>query len=136
MRFGSPSARKWLLLVSAAMLAAGGSLHLIALRQASVAADQSTLSSFFKAALKGLWLNDSLSTLVLAAVLSCIAFRPRLASKQLILLLALIPLSSAVGLFATMGNFYAGYLMLTIAALIVLSGTSMGAPTVDVASPA
>jgi hypothetical protein len=121
MRWVSKSTSKWLLVLSAAILATGGSIHGLAYPKALTVADHSALPPFFQGALKGLWLSDSLSSLALALVLVCIAVNPRLAATPLILLLALIPLAVAVVLFYTMGNFFAGYLMLAAAGAASLS---------------
>ena len=121
MRGGSRTVSRWLLILSAAILAIGGSIHGLAYPKASTVADQSTLPPFFQEALKGLWLSDSLSSLTLALALACIAANPRLAATRLVLLLALMPLTVAVAIFLTMGNFAAGYLMLVAAAATLLS---------------
>jgi hypothetical protein len=125
----SQSASKWLLILSAIVLAAGGSLHALAYAKASEAADHSTLPPFFQSALKGLWLSDSLSSLSLAVALAGIAAYPRLAAKPLVLVLALTPVASAAALFSTMGNFFAGYLMLIAAASALLGATLRPADT-------
>ena len=117
---GSKSVSKWLLVLSAAILATGGSIHGLAYPKASTVAGHSTLPPFFQGALKGLWLSDSLSSLTIALTLACIAANPRLAATPLVLLLALMPLATAVVLFLTMGNFFAGYLMLIAAAAALL----------------
>jgi hypothetical protein len=121
MRRGSKSVSKWLLLLSAAILATGGGIHGLGYPKASTVADDSTMPPFFQGALKGLWLSDSLSSLTLALALVCIAVNPRLAATPLVLLLALTPLAVAVVLFSTMGNFFAGYLMLVAGAAALLS---------------
>jgi hypothetical protein len=121
MRWGSKSLSNWLLVLSAAILAAGGSLHGLAYPKASTIADHSSLPPFFQEAFKGLWLGDSLSSLTLALVLASIAAKPRLAAAPLVLLLTLIPLTASVTLFLTIGNFIAGYLMSVAAAAMILS---------------
>jgi hypothetical protein len=121
MRQGSRSASKWLLILSAAIIAAGASVHGFAYAKAATVTEHSTLPPFFQAALKGLWLSDSLSSLLLAIALASIAAKPKLAAKPLVLLLALTPLAMAVVLFSTMGLFFATYLMLIAAASALLA---------------
>jgi hypothetical protein len=101
-------------------LAAGGAIHALAFPKAATVAEHSTLPAFFSAAFKGLWLSDSVSSVALALAFGSIAANPRMASRSLIVLLALAPLAYATAIFATMGNFFAGHLMLLagIAALI------------------
>src|SRR5271168_1463167 len=106
-----------LLTVSAALLASGGVAHALAYAKASAIAEHSTLPRFFSAAFKGLWLSDALSSMVLALIFGLIALRPAMATRPLIMLMAASPIAVAVAIFCTMGNFYAGYLLL-------LSGTA------------
>ena len=121
MKPGPQSIARWLLVLSAVMLAAGASMHGLAYRKVSAIAEQSTLPSLFQAAFKGLWLGESISSLALALLLVCIAANPRLAATPLILLLALIPIGWAAALFSTMGSFFAGYLLLLAAASTLLA---------------
>lgn len=121
MRQQSQSAVKWLLALSATVLAAGASIHGLAYTKAAAVAEHSTLPPFFQSALKGLWLSDSLSSLVLALVLASIAAKPKWAAKPLLFFLALTPLGMSVVLFLTMGNFSAGYLMLIVAVSVLLA---------------
>jgi len=79
------------------------------------------MPKFFAAAFKGLWLSDSLSSLALALVFAAIALVPRLATKPLIVLIAVGPIAVAIAIFVTMGNFYAGYLTM-LAGMAALSG--------------
>lgn len=97
-------------------------MHTMAYPKATAVLDDSTLAAFFAAAFKGLWLGDSVYLLWLALVLSTIAAWPRLASRALVLILALGPLASAVALYATMGNFFAAHLLLLAGALALVGG--------------
>jgi hypothetical protein len=121
MRHHSQSAARWLLALSALVLAAGGSIHGFAYPKAAAVAEHSMLPPFYQTALKGLWLSDSLSSLLLALVLASIATKPQLAAKPLLLLLALTPLGMSVVLFLTMGRFFASYVMLIAAAAALLA---------------
>ena len=116
-----------LLAVSALLLAGGGLAHALAYARASAVAEQSTMPKFFAAAFRGLWLSDALSSMVLALIFGLIALRPAMATRPLIMLMAASPIAVAVAIFCTMGNFYAGYLLLLsgTAALLgaVLAGT-------------
>ena len=115
---------KWLLFLSASILAAGSSVHGIAYAKAAAVTEHSSLPPFYQAALKGLWLSDALSSLLLAVALASIAAQPRLAGKPLLFLLALIPLAMAIVLFSMMGNFAPGYLNL-IAAISALLAVAL-----------
>ena len=120
MKVYSQSAAKWLLILSATVLAAGASLHGFAYRKAAAVVEHSTLPPFYQRAFEGLWLSDSLSSLLLAFALASIAANPTLVSKPLFILLALTPLGMSVIVFLTMGRFFASYLMLiaTVSALL------------------
>ena len=111
---------RWLLALSSFILATGAAIHALAYPSASAAADHSALPSFFAAALKALWLSDSVSSLMLAIALAIIAARPHLAGKPLIMALGIGPLCMAAVLFSTMGNFVAGYLMIVAGAAAVI----------------
>lgn len=115
------SAVQGLLALSATVLAAGASVHGLAYPKAAAAAELSTLPPFFQSALKGLWLGDSLSSLLLALVLASIAAKPEWAAKPLVFLLALTPLGISVVLFLTMGRFFASYLMLFAGLSVLLA---------------
>jgi len=109
------------LAVSALLLAGGGLAHALAYVRASTVVERSTMPKFFIAAFKGLWMGDASSSIALALVFAAIAFFPRLATKPLIMLIAVGPIAVAIAIFATMGNFYAGYLTM-LAGMAALSG--------------
>jgi hypothetical protein len=115
-------ASRLLLVLSALDLAGGAVIHAMAFRKASVVAAHSTLPAFFTAAFKGLWLCDSITSLGLALALGAIAVSPTIAARPLVIILALPPLGFAVALFATMGNFFPGYLMLLAGAATLAGG--------------
>ena len=111
------------LLGSAALLSAlGGAIHAAAFRKATIALGASNLPGFYAGSAKGLWLSDSATLLILAAVFAILALRPSLASQQVVMLIALIPAATAVMLYAFLGNFFAGHLLLVIATLASLGG--------------
>jgi hypothetical protein len=56
-------------------------------------AEHSTLPAFFSAAFKGLWLSNSVASVALALAFGSIAAFPGMASRSLVVLLALAPLS-------------------------------------------
>lgn len=115
-------ASRLLLGMSALDLAGGAVIHAMAFRKAAVIADHSTLPAFFAAAFKGLWLCDSITSIGLALALGAIAVSPAIAARPLVIILALPPLGFAAALFATMGNFFPGYLMLLAGAATLAGG--------------
>jgi hypothetical protein len=115
-------APRLLLAFSSLCLAAGGAVHALAFAKAATVAEHSTLPPFFSAAFKGLWLCDSITSVALALALGSIAAFPGMASRSLVMLLALAPLAFATAIFATMGNFFAGHLMLLAGTLALIGG--------------
>lgn len=120
MKFSLRVTSRPLLALSAIILAMGAAVHALAYAKASAVADHSMLPGFFAMAFKGLWLSDSVSSLMLAVLLAAIAARPQLAAKPLVVLVGVGPLCIAAVIFATMGNFAPGYLMLAAGAAAVV----------------
>jgi hypothetical protein len=123
-------ASRLLLALSALILAGGAVIHALAYPKAAVIADHSTLPAFLSAAFKGLWLCDSLTSIGLALPLGVIAALPTIAARPLVILLALPPLAFAWVLFATLGNFFAAYLMLLAGAAALAGGLLHGSHSV------
>jgi hypothetical protein len=117
---------RFLLALSALCLAAGGTVHALAFPKAAVVVDHSTLPPFFAAVFKDLWLFDSINSVDFALVFGAIAAFPAAASRWLVMLLACAPLAIAVGMFATLGNFPPGYVMLVAGGAALIGGALMG----------
>lgn len=122
-------APRFLLAFSALCLAAGAAVHTLAFPKAAAVADHSTLPPLFAAAFKGLWLFDSINSAAFALAFGAIAVFPAMASRGLVMLLACAPLAVAVGVFATMGNFPPGYVMLVAGGAALIGGALMGGQT-------
>ena len=103
-------------------MAAGGCLHGVAFPKAAGVLSQSNLPDLFVAAFKGLWLSDSATLLSLALVFGFMALRPDSVNRPLTLLLGLVPLASAVCIYSTMGNFFAGHILLLSGGAVLLGG--------------
>jgi hypothetical protein len=115
-------APRLLLLFTALCLAGGACVHALAYPKAAHIAEHSALPAFFTVAFKGLWLIDSVASLVLAMAFGSVAAFPGTASRSVVVVLALAPLAFAMALFATMGNFFPGYLMLAAGAAALIGG--------------
>jgi len=115
-------ASRSLLSLSAVILASGAVIHAMALPKAAVVADHSTLPTFFVGAFKGLWANDSITLAGLALTLGAIASFPTIATRSLVIILALPLFGFAAALFATMGNFLPTYLNLAAAVATLVGG--------------
>ncbi len=82
---------RFLLALASLLSAVGGALHAAAFRKALTAIAASNLPRFYGGSSKGLWLADSATLFILAAVFGLIAARPSSATKQVVVLVALIP---------------------------------------------
>jgi hypothetical protein len=122
------SASRALFALSALIMAAGGILHALAFRTAAPVIAHADLPPFFAAAYRALWWSDSTCSLVMAVIYSLLAARPATAPKLLSSLLGLIPLATALSMYATMGRFYAFYLLLAAGASAVAGGVLGGRP--------
>jgi len=113
---------KFLLAFASALSAAGGALHAAAFGKALTVIGASNLPRFYGGSSKGLWLADSATLFILAAIFGLIAARPAMATGPLVMLVALIPAATAVLLYVFLGNFFAGHLLMAIAALAFGAG--------------
>ncbi len=114
---------RFLLTVASFLAAVGGALHAAAFSKAQAAITASNLPRFYAGSSKGLWLADSATLIILAAIFGLIAARPSTATRALVMLVALIPAATAVMLYTFLGNFFAGHLLLAIAALAFVAAT-------------
>ena len=116
---------RFLLIFATVLLITGAALHVAAFNKALPIVDASGLPPFYSGSFKALWLADSATLFVLAAILMVITARLQMATRSLLILLALIPLASAILLYAFLGNFFAGHLLFAIAALVVVAGVRL-----------
>src|SRR5215813_11977617 len=79
-----------LLAFSSLLLVVGGAFHAAAFNRTLDAIATSNLPPFFGNSLKLLWLADSTTMFILAAVFVLIASRPSMVTKPVVVLLALI----------------------------------------------
>jgi hypothetical protein len=96
-------------------------VHAFAYKKAVAAVAISNLAAFYAQALKGLWLIDSATLVILALSFGVLALRPALASALVIALLALIPAATAGLLYYFIGPSPPAHLLLFAAALTFLA---------------
>ena len=111
-----------LLAFSSSLMAFGGTMHALAFHRTLSAIAASKLAPFFGNTLKLLWLGDSATMFVLAAIFGLLAVRPAVATRPLVLLVALVPAATAVLIYVFLGNFFAGHLQLATAAAAFSAG--------------
>jgi len=107
--------------LTAVVLLGGGLMHAAAFDKAASAASNSDLPPFYGNSLKGLWLIDAATLITLAVAFGCLAFRPSLASKPIVLLLAMIPAATAFFLYRFIGNFLPAHMLVAAAAAAVVA---------------
>src|SRR5690348_1987440 len=101
-----------LLFLSAFLFAFGAWIHTSAFGKVSAAIAKSDLADFFGKGFKTIWLMDSSVQMILAIVFAFVAIRPNAATKPIVVLIALIPLTTAIFAYYFLGNFIAGHLFL------------------------
>jgi hypothetical protein len=110
------------LIFAALLLAVGALMHASAFNKIASAIADSNLVPFAANSLKILWLADSATSLLLAAVFGLIAVRPSAATRPVIVLLALIPAATAGLIYNFIGGFVGGHIMLAAAVAALVGG--------------
>ena len=113
---------RFLLALSSLLSAAGGAIHAAAFRTALTAINASDLPHFYAGSSKALWLGDSTTLFIVSLILGVIAARPSKATRAIVVLVALVPLATAILIYTFLGSFFAGHVLLAIAALALLAG--------------
>ena len=98
---------------SAIVFAFGAYIHTSAFGRMSEAAAKSDLLPFFGNGFRTLWLMDSTVQIALALVFAIVAIRPSAATRPIVILIALVPLSTAGFIYYFIGNFVGGHLFVT-----------------------
>jgi hypothetical protein len=110
-----------LFILAALLLAGGGVVHAAAFRGALPAFAASRLLPFYANASKALWLSDATTLIAVGLFCLYLAVRPEAASRAAILLVALIPLATAILIYGFIGSFLPGHILIA-ASLLVAAG--------------
>jgi hypothetical protein len=110
-----------LLAFAAIILAFGAYVHTSAFGKVSDAVTKSDLPDFFGKGLEVLWLQDSALQIIFAVVFAVLAIRPSAVSRWIVIMLALLLLTTVAFVYYFIGNFIAGHLFL-IAAIAAILG--------------
>ncbi|HEY7180482.1 MAG TPA: hypothetical protein VIC84_03635 [Blastocatellia bacterium] len=113
---------RFLLAFSSLLLVVGGAVHAAAFNLPLAATAKFHLDPFIGGSFKLLWLADSTTMFILAAVFGLIAARPSVATRLLVTLLSLIPAATAVLVYVFLGGFFAGHLLMATAAAAFFAG--------------
>ena len=97
---------------SAIVFAFGADIHTSAFGRMSDAVAKSDLPAFFGNGFRTLWLMDSAVQIALAMVFAIVAIKPNAATRPLVILVALVPLSTAGFIYYFIGNFVGGHIFL------------------------
>src|SRR5262249_55230382 len=89
-------APRFLFGLSALLLALGGAAHAAAFPRALRGLAESGLPPFLANGMKALWLADSTTSLVVAAVFAAAAARPEPSARALLMLAALVPAATGI----------------------------------------
>ena len=115
-------APRFLLAFSSLLMTIGGASHAAAFNRTLAAVATSDLAPFYGGSLKLLWLADSATMFILAALFGLIAARTTTVTRPVVLLLALIPAATAVLVYTFLGNFFAGHILLVTAVAVFFAG--------------
>lgn len=107
-----------LLAMAAAIFAFGSVMHALAYESSLARVEATGLPRFLVTELKVLWLADSSTLLAAAIVFGYLAAKPAAASRLVIALIALVPLGTTVLLYALLGPFYSGHMLLAACVMI------------------
>jgi len=97
---------------SAIVFAFGAYIHTSAFGRMSDTVAKSDLPAFFGNGFRTLWLMDSAVQIALALVFAIVAIKPNAATRPLVILVALVPLSTAGFIYYFIGNFVGGHIFL------------------------
>jgi len=101
--------------ISALLLGFGAFVHTSAFGKVTSAVAKSDLPEFFGKGLKVLWLQDSALQIIFAIVFAVLAIKPTAAPRWIVIMLALLLLSTVALVYSIIGNFIAGHLFLAAA---------------------
>jgi hypothetical protein len=111
-----------LLAFAAVILILGGAMHAAAFKRASAAIAAVNLIPLYANSFRALWLIDSATLFILALLFGVLAFRPRLATRSIVILLALIPAATALLIYNFVGSFFPAHMLITAAIAVFVSG--------------
>lgn len=102
-------------------------IHTAAFGRMSDAVAKSDLPAFLGDGFRTLWLQDSVIQIVFAIIFTLLAIRPASATKPIVVLIAIIPITTAVFIYHFIGNFIGGHIFLAAGLAAVLGGLMLPA---------
>jgi hypothetical protein len=123
---------RFLLGTTGLLSAAGAAVHAAAFGKALPVIANSQMPAFYSGSFKALWLADSAMMTILAFASIFLSIRVRQATRLMLFLLALFPLATALLIYAFLGGFPAGHILMAIAALLIFASISIPAENLQV----
>ncbi len=109
---------------TALLLTVGGLMHAAAFNRTLSVLAAGSLPPFYTESFKVLWLSDSTTLICVAVVFGFIAARPSVATRWVIVLLALVPAAISVLLYIFMGSFFPAHILAIAAVCAIWAGMS------------
>ena len=116
-----------LLAFSAIVFAFGAWIHTSAFGRMSDAVAKSDLPPFFGNGFRTLWLQDSVLQIVFAMIFAVVAIRPAAATRFVVVILGLLPITTAILIYHFIGNFIGGHIFLVGGLAAILGGLMLPA---------
>lgn len=110
-----------LLVLAALLLIGGGVFHALAFGKALPIIGSAHLPDLYARFFKALWLCDSTTLIATGLFFALVAARPSIAGRWAIVLVALIPAATAVLVYAFVGNFLPGHILVTASLLAIVA---------------
>jgi len=112
---------------SAIVFAFGTWIHTAAFGRMSDAVAKSDLPAFLGNGFRTLWLQDSAIQIVFTIIFALAAIKPAAATKPIVVLVAIIPITTAVFIYHFIGNFIGGHIFLAGGLAAILGGLMLPA---------
>jgi len=116
-----------LLAFSVIVFAFGAWIHTSAFGRMSDEVAKSDLPPFFGNGFRTLWLQDSVLQIVFAIIFAVVAIRPAAATRFVVVILGLLPITTAILIYHFIGNFIGGHIFLAGGLAAVLGGLMLPA---------
>ena len=116
-----------LLAFSVIVFAFGAWIHTSAFGRMSDAVAKSDLPPFFGNGFRTLWLQDSVLQIVFAMIFAVVAIRPAATTRFVVVILGLLPITTAILIYHFIGNFIGGHIFLGGGLAAILGGLMLPA---------
>ena len=97
---------------SAIVFAFGAYIHTSAFGRMSEAVAKSDLLPFFGNGFRTLWLQDSAIQILFAIVFAVVAIKPTAATRFVVVIIGVLPITTALFIYHFIGNFIGGHIFL------------------------